>query len=244
MKLNVKQVGRLGGVVVLCLLSFSSVAQEKKKAKIPLFVSHLSEENAALTRRKGAPNHFFLTRLICFSKKCRSFVGWRNEQRSRRYDYKQYDNKVDKQQPVLDTANVFLDKPIKKMPPPKANPKAPVVKSDSTITLSEVLFEVNSYRLKQELIPTLDSIATFLRKELKADVNVSGHTDNTGKEDYNLTLSSQRAEVVAEFLLDRGVDPERVNFMGMGSSQPVLPNDTPEGRRKNRRVEILIRWKN
>ncbi len=244
MKLNVKQVGRLCGVVVLCLLSFSSVAQEKKKAKIPLFVSHLSEENAALTRRKGAPNHFFLTRLICFKKKCRSFVGWREEQRSRRYDYKQYDNKVGKQQPVLDTTTVFLDKPIKKMPPPKANPKAPVVKSDSTITLSEVLFEVNSYRLKQELIPTLDSIANFLRKESKSDVNVSGHTDNTGKEDYNLTLSSQRAEVVAEFLLDRGVDPERVNFLGMGSSQPVLPNDTPEGRRKNRRVEILIRWKN
>jgi len=244
MKLNVKQVGRLCGVVVLFLLSFSSVAQEKKKVKAPLFVSHLSEENAALTRRKGAPNHFFLTRLICFSKKCRSFVGWRNEQRSRRYDYKQYDNRVGKQQPVLDTANVFLDKPIKKMPPPKTNSKAPVVKSDSTITLSEVLFEVNSYRLKQELIPTLDSIATFLRKEPKADVNVSGHTDNTGKEDYNLTLSSQRAEVVAEFLLDRGVDPERVNFMGMGSSQPVLPNVTPEGRRKNRRVEILIRWKN
>jgi len=244
MKLKEKQVGRLCGVAVLCLLTFSSVAQEKKKAKIPLFVSHLSEENAALTRRKGAPNHFFLTRLICFSKKCRSFAGWRNEQRSRRYDYKQYDNRVRKQQPVLDTANVFLDKPIKKMLPPKVIPKAPVIKSDSTIILSEVLFEVNSYRLKQELIPTLDSIANFLRKELKADVNISGHTDNTGKEDNNLTLSSQRAEVVAEFLLDRGVEPERVNFMGMGSSQPVLPNTTPEGRRKNRRVEILIRWKN
>jgi len=94
------------------------------------------------------------------------------------------------------------------------------------------------------MIPTLDSIAAFLRIESKASVNVLGHTDNSGKEDYNLTLSSQRAEVVAEFLLDRGVDSERVNFIGKGSSQPVLPNDTPEGRRKNRRVEILIRWKN
>jgi outer membrane protein OmpA-like peptidoglycan-associated protein len=120
----------------------------------------------------------------------------------------------------------------------------PGSKADSTITLSDFLFEFNSYQLKQELIPTLDSIAAFLRKESKASVNVLGHTDNSGKEDYNLTLSSQRAEVVAEFLLDRGVDSERVKFMGMGSSQPVLPNDTPEGRRKNRRVEILIRWKN
>jgi outer membrane protein OmpA-like peptidoglycan-associated protein len=94
------------------------------------------------------------------------------------------------------------------------------------------------------MIPTLDSIAAFLRMESKATVNVSGHTDNTGKEDYNLTLSSERAEVVAEFLLDRGVDPERVSSNGKGSSQPILPNNTPEGRRKNRRVEILIRWKN
>ncbi|MCX8491573.1 MAG: OmpA family protein [Cyclobacteriaceae bacterium] len=244
MKMKERQAGKVLGMVVCGLLSMSAIAQEKKKTKIPLFVSHLSEENSALTRRKGAPNHFFITRLICFNKKCRSFVGWRNGQRSRRYDYKQYDEKISKQQPVLDTTNVFLDKPIKNMPLPKLIPKAPVIKSDSTITLSEVLFEVNSYRLKQELIPTLDSIANFLRKELKADVVVSGHTDNTGKEDNNLTLSSQRAEVVAEFLLDRGVDPERVDFMGMGSSQPVFPNTTTEGRRKNRRVEMLIRWKN
>jgi outer membrane protein OmpA-like peptidoglycan-associated protein len=222
------------------------MAQEKKRTKMPLFVSHLSEENAAVTRRKGAPNHYFLSRLVCFKKKCRAFIGWRTEQRSRRYDYKSSDKKSRQRQAKPDTTQLRLDKPIKIMPPPKAitQPLAPVPKSDSTITLSEVLFEVNSYRLKQELIPTLDSIATYLRKQSKTSVNVSGHTDNTGKEDYNLTLSSQRAEVVAEFLLERGVDPERVNFIGMGSSQPILPNDTPAGRRKNRRVEILIRWKN
>lgn len=231
-------------VLICCLLSLSTAAQEKKRTKVPLFVSHLSEENAALTRRKGAPRHYFLSRVVCFNKKCRSFVGWRNDQRSRRYDYKQFDKKSSKQQPLQDTVNMLLDKPIKKIPPPKTNPKVPAIKSDSTITLNEVLFEVNSYRLKPDLVPTLDSIANFLIKESKANVNVSGHTDNTGKEDYNLTLSSQRAEVVAEFLLDRGVDPERVSFMGMGSSQPVLPNDTVEGRKKNRRVEILIRWKN
>jgi outer membrane protein OmpA-like peptidoglycan-associated protein len=242
--LKAKAVKSRLSIVFFVTLSLSAIGQEKRNTKTPFFVSHLSEENAALTRRKGAPNHFFLTRLICFNRKCRSFVGWRSEQRSRRYNYKIKDRNSGKPQSVLDTSSTKLDKPIKRMLPPKVIPKAPVVKSDSTITLSEVLFEVNSYRLKQELIPTLDSLANFLRKELKSDVNVSGHTDNSGKEDYNLTLSSQRAEVVAGFLLDRGVDPERVNFMGMGSSQPVLPNDTPEGRRKNRRVEILIRWKN
>ena len=231
-------------IVFFVTLSLSAIGQEKRKTKTPLFVSHLSEENAALTRRKGAPNHFFLTRLICFNERCRFFVGFRNEQRRTSFDNKQRNNKPRKRQTIQDTASISLEKQSGNVQPPLVKQKAPATKADSTITLSDFLFEFNSYQLKQELIPTLDSIAAFLRKESKASVNVLGHTDNSGKEDYNLTLSSQRAEVVAEFLLDRGVDPERVNFMGKGSSQPVLPNDTPEGRRKNRRVEILIRWKN
>jgi outer membrane protein OmpA-like peptidoglycan-associated protein len=244
MKMKEKQMGKLFSILVCCLLSFSLVAQEKKKAKLPLFVSHLRQENAALTRRKGAPNHFFLTRLICFNERCRFFVGFRNEQRRNSFDNKKPNNRPRKRQTIQDTASLLLEKRTGNVQIPLVKQKTPGIKTDSTITLSEVLFEFNSYRLKQELIPTLDSIAAFLRIESKASVNVLGHTDNSGKEDYNLTLSSQRAEVVAEFLLDRGVDSERVNFMGMGSSQPVLPNDTPEGRRKNRRVEILIRWKN
>jgi len=231
-------------IVFFVTLSLSAIGQEKRKTKTPLFVSHLSEENAALTRRKGAPNHFFLTRLICFNERCRFFVGFRNEQRRTSFDNKQRNNKPRKRQTIQDTASISLEKQSGNVQPPLVKQKAPATKADSTITLSDFLFEFNSYQLKQELIPTLDSIAAFLRKESKASVYVLGHTDNSGKEDYNLTLSSQRAEVVAEFLLDRGVDPERVNFMGKGSSQPVLPNDTPEGRRKNRRVEILIRWKN
>jgi outer membrane protein OmpA-like peptidoglycan-associated protein len=231
-------------ILLSVLFSISTFAPEKKKMKIPLFVSHLSEENSALTRRKGAPRHYFLTRLICFNERCRFFVGFRSEQRRNSFDNKKPSNRPRKRQTIQDTASLLLEKRSGNVQLPLVKQKAPGIKADSTITLSDFLFEFNSYQLKQELIPTLDSIAAFLRIESKASVNVLGHTDNSGKEDYNLTLSSQRAEVVAEILLDRGVDPERVNFIGKGSSQPVLPNDTPEGRRKNRRVEILIRWKN
>jgi len=231
-------------IVFFVMLSLSAIGQEKRKTKIPLFVSHLSVENAALTRRKGAPNHFFLTRLICFNERCRFFVGFRNEQRRNSFDNKKPSNRPRKRQTIQDTASLLLEKRTGNVQIPLVKQKTPGIKTDSTITLSEVLFEFNSYRLKQGMIPTLDSIAAFLRIESKASVNVLGHTDNSGKEDYNLTLSSQRAEVVAEFLLDRGVDPERVSSNGKGSSQPILPNNTPEGRRKNRRVEILIRWKN
>ncbi len=218
--------------------------QEKRKTKMPLFVSHLSEENAAVTRRKGAPKHFFLTRAICFNKKCRGFIGWRTQQRSMRYEYTKPSKQKTKLTTPFDTTRVRQDKPIKIMPVKDAvAPATKPVQADSIIVLSEVLFETNSYYLREELYPTLDSIANYLRKESKSTTTVSGHTDNTGKESFNLQLSSQRAEAVAEYLLDKGIDPERVNFIGFGSSVPIQPNDTPEGRRKNRRVEILIKRK-
>lgn len=228
----------------LILASLNGRAQDKRESKVPLFVSHLSKENSAVTRRKGAPHHFFLTRLVCFNRKCRAFIGWRDEQRSRRYDYNKAGKFNSKRMPAIDTIRIKQDKPIATMPPkekPKATP--PPAASDSIIVLGEVLFETNSYHLREEIYTTLDSIAVFLKKESKATAAISGHTDNTGKEDFNLELSSQRAEAVAEYLLDRGINPERVSFIGFGSSLPIQPNSTPEGRRKNRRVEILIKRK-
>ena len=231
---------------ILCTIAIPVIGQQKKDEKTPLFVSHLSKENAAVTRRKDAPSHFFLTRVICFQKKCRAYIGWRDRQRSDRYDYKAASKKIRRDQKKLDTTTVKQDKPIQKMAPKKPALVLPVLsnKSDSTIVLNEVLFEINSYKLKEDLKLTLDSIAIYLRKQSMAAVNISGHTDNTGKEDYNITLSSQRAESVAEYLLERGLNPDRVSYVGLGSSVPIQPNDSPEGRRKNRRVEILIRWKN
>jgi outer membrane protein OmpA-like peptidoglycan-associated protein len=220
-----------------------TVGQEKHEIKKPLFVSHLSKENAAVTRRKEAPKHFFLTRVICFRKKCRAFIGWRNEQRSHRYDYKKASRFRGSKKPEnTDSIPVLQDKPIEKMPLKETVKPAPKhAKRDSIIVLSEVLFEVNSYKLNKELLPKLDSISSYLKKLVHADVTISGHTDNVGSESYNLTLSSQRAEAVAEYFLDKGITPEQVTFAGFGSAQPIATNETIEGKRKNRRVEIRIR---
>ena len=231
-------------LIFLLFTSLCSSGQEKSKAKIPLFVSHLSERNSLLTKRKGAPHHNFITKAICFNKKCRAFVGWRNHQQSKRYKYTE--NKNAGKNRKMDTTTVFQDKPIQKLPPKEiVKPiKAPVIELDSVIVLSDVLFETNSYLLNEQLYPKLDSIAGYLQKRIKSQVTISGHTDNTGKESYNLNLSSQRAEAVAEYFLDKGVNPERVNFEGYGSAKPITSNNTQEGRRKNRRVEIWIRNKN
>jgi outer membrane protein OmpA-like peptidoglycan-associated protein len=69
---------------------------------------------------------------------------------------------------------------------------------------------------------------------------VEGHTDSTGKENYNQWLSEKRAETVADFLAGRGLDPTRIQIIGYGEMRPVATNETPEGRQQNRRVELHI----
>jgi outer membrane protein OmpA-like peptidoglycan-associated protein len=223
--------------VLLFLLLTSSIeviGQEEKEIKKPLFISHLSKENAAVTRRKEAPKHFFLTRVICFKKRCRAFIGWRNEQRSHRYDYKKASRfRSSKKPAIVDSIPVLQDRPIKKVPTKEPVESIPrLIKRDSIIVLSEVLFQSNSYKLNKELLPKLDSISVYLKKQLRAEVTISGHTDNVGTESYNLNLSSQRAEAVAEYFLDKGIAPEQITFAGFGSVQPIATNETVEGRKK------------
>lgn len=115
------------------------------------------------------------------------------------------------------------------------------LKADSLITLGEFLFETNSFKLKPEHYPELNSLADYLKLRPSLEVSITGHTDNVGEERHNVTLSTRRAEVVAEYLAGKGVDYNKVVFKGLGSSSPIATNQTEEGRSKNRRVEILIR---
>ncbi len=117
---------------------------------------------------------------------------------------------------------------------------APVLTSDSLVVLGEFLFETNSATLKGEQFFALDSLMDFLLAHPSLVIKISGHTDTRGNESHNKTLSFKRAEVVAEYLVDNGVAIERVTFEGMGSTKPLMPNTTEAGRRKNRRVELLI----
>ena len=147
-------------------------------------------------------------------------------------------------------------KPVQKKPAPKVikpdtvllavkqpEVSAPVLKSDSLIVLNEFLFETNSSTLKSEQFSALDSLMDFLIAHPSLTVKISGHTDNTGNESHNRTLSTRRAEVVAEYLIGNGVTEDRVTFQGFGSSKPLAPNDTARNRSKNRRVELLIHEK-
>jgi outer membrane protein OmpA-like peptidoglycan-associated protein len=105
---------------------------------------------------------------------------------------------------------------------------------------SGILFDVNKAELQPAAKTNLTELAQILGKYSDTDVLVEGHTDSTGSNEHNLTLSEQRAQSVRNYLVGLGVAPPRFSIMGYGEDQPVATNDTPEGRQANRRVELAI----
>ena len=101
-------------------------------------------------------------------------------------------------------------------------------------------FARGSDELHADSTQTLDRIAAILRERPEVQVEVEGHTDARGGRRSNERLSEQRAAIVAEALIERGVDPSRVTSIGHGESRPIADNDTEEGRMENRRTELAI----
>jgi outer membrane protein OmpA-like peptidoglycan-associated protein len=109
------------------------------------------------------------------------------------------------------------------------------------VVSSENLFEQGSGSLRPEGQTEIARAALFIARFQPIKVRVEGHTDNTGDEDANMTLSQARAEAVMRTLIDdHGIDEEILVPVGYGEGKPLAPNDTPEGQRKNRRFEIVI----
>jgi outer membrane protein OmpA-like peptidoglycan-associated protein len=108
------------------------------------------------------------------------------------------------------------------------------------VNLGNILFDINRATLRPEALATLDKLAKILRDYPQVDLQVSGHTDITGNEQYNQVLSEQRAKAVADYLAEQGIASHRVSYIGYGSTRPVSNNETTTGRAANRRVEIKI----
>ena len=104
----------------------------------------------------------------------------------------------------------------------------------------EVMFDSGSRNLTPGAFARLDSVAATLNRYPDADILVMGHTDAVGDEGFNLRLSEDRALMVKNQLVQKGVDGARLTTLGLGESQPLATNATPEGRAQNRRVEIVI----
>ena len=103
-----------------------------------------------------------------------------------------------------------------------------------------VTFATDSSDLNPAFFDVLNSVGKVLKQFDKTVVEVAGHTDSTGSEQYNQSLSERRAATVAQYLEAKGVATQRILTVGMGESRPVADNGTPEGRQANRRVEITM----
>ncbi|UXY15865.1 OmpA family protein [Chitiniphilus purpureus] len=101
-------------------------------------------------------------------------------------------------------------------------------------------FDTNSSAIKPAYTPTLDKIAKVVNQYGKTMITVVGHTDNVGKDAYNQQLSEQRARAVVDYFVGRQVNSLRLDSYGKGESQPRASNDSEDGRRLNRRVELWI----
>ena len=118
-----------------------------------------------------------------------------------------------------------------------------VTRNGDNITLnmpSNVTFAVDSGDLNSGFYPVLDSVGLVLKEFDQTFVEVAGHTDSTGAEQYNQALSERRAESVAAYLKSRPMRADRLVTVGAGEKHPVADNTTADGRAANRRVEITI----
>ncbi|MFC1841154.1 OmpA family protein [Thermodesulfobacteriota bacterium] len=108
--------------------------------------------------------------------------------------------------------------------------------------LDSVLFDINKSTIKPAFYPELDHVVTILNKTPKLNVEIQGHTCSLGSEAYNQTLSEKRATAIMNYLISKGIDKSRLSAKGYGESKPVQSNDTEDGRKANRRVQLDPVW--
>jgi len=108
------------------------------------------------------------------------------------------------------------------------------------VRLNNVFFDFDKWDLRPESFIELDRVVKLLQENPAIVIEMSAHTDSFGSDDYNFNLSDNRARSVMQYILSKGIDPKRITSQGYGESKPVAPNDTPENRQLNRRVEFTI----
>ncbi len=108
------------------------------------------------------------------------------------------------------------------------------------VNMSDVLFDTGKYTLKQPTQVKLAKISGILLSHPGLTVQIEGHTDSVGSDEFNQKLSEQRADAVRDFLASQGVPASSMTAKGFGKTDPIASNDTPEGRQKNRRVELVV----
>lgn len=108
------------------------------------------------------------------------------------------------------------------------------------IALKDIYFELDKWELMPRSYVELKKLLTLMKQNPHLAIEICGHTDNTGNDDYNFALSEKRAKAVVDYLVKNGISPSRLKYRGCGSTQPIADNTTPTGRQLNRRVEFVV----
>jgi len=138
-------------------------------------------------------------------------------------------------------ANVPIIQPEPEQPEPQPSVKEPIMHEPQTKVLSgDTCFDSSKWTIKPAMFPYLDKIAELMNEDTSLLLDIFGHTDSSGSSELNQKLSERRANAVMAYLIKKGVSKNRMFAKGFGDSQPIKPNDTPEGRRLNRRVELNL----
>jgi general secretion pathway protein A len=128
----------------------------------------------------------------------------------------------------------------KKPPAAELKAAAPQPKAANPFARGSVLiyFPFNSNEYPPEALELMDNIADYLLTHNKVAIRIKGYTDSFGTASYNVSVSQFRANSVKSYFVGRGIDADRITAVGLGPKDPIAPNDTPDGRERNRRVEI------
>ncbi|MEA3450925.1 MAG: OmpA family protein, partial [Bacteroidota bacterium] len=115
----------------------------------------------------------------------------------------------------------------------------PIIENEKFI-LKNIFFETDSYLINQKSMPELNKFVEFMNISPSINIQINGHTDSVGTYTHNMTLSNKRALEIKKFLVNNGINKQRIKHKGFGSLQPKADNGTKIGRKLNRRIEILI----
>ncbi|MFO7604685.1 MAG: OmpA family protein [Desulfurivibrionaceae bacterium] len=155
---------------------------------------------------------------------------------SENFDLRDYSDAY--QEFVLDIVLYPIVQPTPMEPEPveEAVEEAPPVE----ISMNNIFFDFDKAKLRSESYMEINRWARMLNENEHIDLYISGHADSVGPDDYNRKLSERRALAVVDYLVEKGIDRDRLTAEGFGESQPVASNETEEGRQRNRRVQVRI----
>ena len=108
------------------------------------------------------------------------------------------------------------------------------------VNMGDVLFDTGKFNLRPEAREKLAKLSGIVLARSGLDLEIEGHTDSTGSDDLNQTLSQQRGDAVRGYLVEQGLSEGNMTAQGFGKTMPIADNDTTAGRQKNRRVEIIV----